>query len=443
MPPAEQRLFRLLSLHAGPDIGMVAACACDGRTNSATRQSLRRLVAANLLEQPVAFDRFQFHDVIREFASHLTHRIDSPDDRQAAERRLLSHYLATANQAIQTIYPGHMHAPGAEDMEFVEPESFTEARLANDWFDRERGNLTAMIRFGAARGHDDLVWHLVDPVSTCFDRRGYYDDSRSVREIAVMSARTAGHRDAEASALVGLGMVQAILGDHTGAHDNLRAALRIVESTGNRRGQGATLHQLARLQMQCGNPVEAITLYRRCLQVNQDLGDVEGLSWTHCRLGGALRAIDQHEQAVRHLHQGQLHAQQSGDDAALASCQAEIGAVYRDRGDHAAAASYCEQALKTVEGMPVPELVIETQACLSLAELNAEGRNDDVAIHYLDRVARVTGRTHSITDQARANDLRADIHFARGDTDEAENYWRRAAELYGHAGNLVQTAMIG
>jgi len=359
------------------------------------------------------------------------------------ERRLLSHYLLAATQAHHTLYPGHLLAPETGDREAVEPVSFAEPNLAKRWFDRERTNLTAAIRQGAHHGHHDLVWHLVDPVATFFDRHGYYDDSRSVRELAVVSARAAGHRDAEASSLIGLGMVQMILGDHGSAQDNLTAALRIVETTGNKRGQGSALHQLARLQLQRGEPSEAAALYRRCLEVNHELGDTEGLTWTHCRIGGALRLLDQHGPALQHLYQGQFHAQQIGDDAALASCLAEVAAVYRDRGDFDSAALFCEQALETLESMPITDLAIEVQACLALAEVNTERGEYDAAVRYLDRVDRVTDRTHSAADQARSCDLRADIHFARGEPQEAARSWRRAVCLYDNAGNPVRAGAIG
>jgi tetratricopeptide (TPR) repeat protein len=441
MSADEQRLFRLLSVHPGADIGTAAACACDGRTRAATQQSLRRLVGAHLLERPT-LDRYQFHDVLRELASHLAHRVDSAEDRHAAEGRLIRHYLDTANRALQTIFPRHLHPPGAEANEQVEHVSFPAPPDARDWFDRERANLTATIHQAAAHDHGDLIWRLVDPVATFFDRRGYYDASRSVRELAVPSARASGLRDAEASTLIGLGMVQLILGDHNGAYDNLNAGLHIVEATGNKRGQGSALHQLARLALQRGDPGAAVRTYRRCLEVNQSLGDIEGLSWTNCRIGSALRILDQYDDALQHLHEGRFHAQQSGDDAALASCLAEMGAVYRDRGDYDTAARYCEQALQTVEAMPVAELAIETEVCLVLAEVNTARGNYRAAMDDLDRVDDVIGRTHSVADEAHACDLRAEIHFKGGEVDESARFWRRAAELYGHVGNPLRAAAV-
>lgn len=442
LPVAEQRLFRLLSIHAGPDISAAAAAACDGRGHTTTLRSLRRLAGSHLLEQPAAFDRFQFHDLLREFAAHLAQRTDSSGERYVAERRLLSHYLIAAIEAHHTLYPGQPRAPAAEDLEDVEAVSFSSAQQAKQWFDRERNNLTAAVRQAAARSHHDLVWRLVDPVATFFDRHGYYDASRSVRELAVMSARSVGHTDAEASSLIGLGMVETILGDHGSAQNNLTVALRLVEDSGNKRGQGSALHQLARLQLQRGDTKAAVALYERCLDINQALGDVEGLSWTHCRIGAALRILGQYGQAIQHLHQARFHAQQIADDSALASCLIEIGAVYRDQGDPSAAVAYCEQALRAIEAMPIAELAIETHACLTLAEVDFQRGEHAAALAHLDRVDKVTDRTHSAADRARACELRGDIQHEQGRLPDAARAWHRASDLYEHTGNVNRVARL-
>jgi tetratricopeptide (TPR) repeat protein len=237
-------------------------------------------------------------------------------------------------------------------------------------------------------------------------------------------------------------MVEMILGDHASAQERLNVALHIVQDTGNRRGQGSALHQLARLQLQRGDINEAVALYRRCLRVNQYLGDAEGLSWTHCRLGGALRLLGQHTQALQHLHQAQFHARQIDDDLAVASCLIELGAVYRDRGDYDAAATYCAEALQAVKAMPIADLAAETHACLVLAEVDVERGEHESALNHLDRVDTVTGHTHSASDQARASELRGDILFARGDVAKSARSWRRAADLYRFAGNPAQVAVV-
>ena len=104
----DRRLFRLLGLHLGEDISMEAAFACDGRDKAETLRSLRSLVGAHLLEQPVALNRFRFHDLIGVFAARCAETDEPEAERLAAVRRLVSFYLLTASRANKLLYPSRM-----------------------------------------------------------------------------------------------------------------------------------------------------------------------------------------------------------------------------------------------------------------------------------------------------------------------------------------------
>jgi tetratricopeptide (TPR) repeat protein/DNA-binding SARP family transcriptional activator len=439
---SEQRLFRLLALHHGPDIGVDVACAFDGRTPADTKKSFGMLVGAHLLERPAAFDRYQFHDLIREFAEYCAEHDESPDSRRAAEQRMVSHYLTTATAAHRILYPGEHTAPAIPIEDTVEPVAFNNAAQAKFWLDQERGNLTAAIHYAAARGHHDHAWRLADTVATFFDRHGYYEDSRSVREVAVASATAVGDDEAAAASQAGLGMVLTILGDHAGARRCLDAALRFAEATGNELGQGTTLHQLGRLAMARGDPAGAVELFLRCLDIAQGINDHQGLCWTHCRIGEAHRLLKQHDQALIHLNQSQFHAQRIGDEAAHAASLAQIGLVHRDRGDYHAAAAYCERALQTVETMPIRDRGITTRICTALAEVNLARGNLPSATEYGSRAATLARRIHNAASEADALVVLGDAQLARGEPHDAVLTWGQAGNVYERLGNTTGLTAI-
>lgn len=97
LPGSAARLFRLLGLHAGPDIDAYACAALLDDDVPAAHAALSVLAAANLVgEQPGA--RFGSHDLLRAFARSLADDTP-PDDRRASVSRLLDHYLGTAVHA--------------------------------------------------------------------------------------------------------------------------------------------------------------------------------------------------------------------------------------------------------------------------------------------------------------------------------------------------------
>jgi tetratricopeptide (TPR) repeat protein len=441
LAPPEQRLFRLLALNPGPDIGEDASRALDGRTEAEVKRSLRILVAAHLLGQPEAYDQYRFHDLIREFARSRAEVDESQAARVAAERRLLDHYLATARQAHRVLYPGNLMADEIFTDGLGEGVEFDDGEMAKAWFDRERTNLVAAIHLAAAEGYHEHAWRLTDSVGTFLDRQGYYEDSRRVRERSADSARAAGSRIGEASTLVGLGMVQVILGDLAGARGSLEAALRLVEADGNKRGQASTLHQLGRLELMRGNAGAAFEFYQRCLDIAQDTQDSEALCWIHCHIAETLRILRQYDKALIHLHQSQFHAKRIGDNSANASSMVEIGSVYRDRGDHQAAVTHCEQALDIVEVMPIPDLAIMTSACIALAEIHNEQRNIETATRYILRAIELAQRTRNTPTEAHAREVYGDIQFAAGELD-ATRTWQHATDLYESIGNTLRAAAV-
>ncbi len=92
------RMFRLLGLHAGPDIGAPAAASLAGVPVAGARAALTELTRAHLLTDRGG-GRFTFHDLLRAYAAELADTHDSAVDRRAAIRRVLDHYLHTAYHA--------------------------------------------------------------------------------------------------------------------------------------------------------------------------------------------------------------------------------------------------------------------------------------------------------------------------------------------------------
>lgn len=434
----EKRLFRVLGLNPALDIAEEFAQACDGRPIDDVRRSLRVLVAAHLLTQPDSFARYRFHDLIREFARQQAELEEPSESRDAMEHRLLDHCLATAMAAHRRLYPGNLMADDITTTNVADKVTFDDSDSAREWFDRERKNLTSIVHFAASAGHHEYAWRLTDTLTTFLDRQGYYDESRTLREVALRSAKVAGNRVGETSTAIGLGMVQMILGDLTRARQNLESALQLVD---NERGQASALHNLGRLEFMRGNPADAVTYYQRCLDIGERMHDTEALCWTHGRIGEALSALNRHDEALVHLHRGQFYAQSLKDNSALASMIVQTGFVYRSRGDLAAAAAHCEQALNIVETSSAPDLAIMTTVCTGLAEIKKEQHDVEAATACVIRAIDLAAESHNAAMEARAYEVYGDIQFDVGEPTHAA-MWEHAAELYDRLGNSRRATLI-
>ncbi|MFL6119251.1 tetratricopeptide repeat protein, partial [Actinophytocola sp.] len=440
LAPTERRLFRLLGLHPGRDFGLDAACACAATARADTAKSLRALLGAHLLEQPHELDRYQFHDLIREFARSRAESDEPESERAAADRRIASFYLASSSAADTALYPSNIPPDPLAVEDGVTPVLPANATEAKHWFERERMNLVAVTRYAAARGLHSYVWRLADTMSTYLDRHGYYEDSIVVRKLAVQSAREGGDRFGEASSLVALSMVRTIVGEHAAALQDLRLARCIVDDLGEKRGQSSVLFHLAGLEMQRGNTVAALDLYEQCLALARETELDAVLTWIHCRFGTALRTAGRYDEAIEHLRDARSFALRGEDQSALPAALVEMAAVYRDLGDLTASSRYCEQALGIAEA--IPDLELTAQICTTLAAINKDSGDLNNAMTFARQAVDLCRNTRNVVGEAHARDVLGDIEFANGDAGEAALDWEQAARLYEYVGNLSSSATV-
>ncbi|MDV6291173.1 hypothetical protein R2F25_37710 [Streptomyces sp. UP1A-1] len=162
----QRRMFRLLGLHPGPDVGSRAAAALAGVTPERAERLLEDLLDAHMVRQDEA-DRYTLHDLLRQYAHALAEDEESPAARRAALTRLFDHCVAGASAAAALLFPEdpRTDAPGlppadapapppadASDAPGAPPVPLRDAREAEAWLDAERAGLVAAERVhGRAR----------------------------------------------------------------------------------------------------------------------------------------------------------------------------------------------------------------------------------------------------------------------------------------------------
>lgn len=163
LAPTTARLFRLLALHPGPSFSPPAVTSLTGLPLRRVRPMLIELTRAHLLDEP-APGRYALHDLVRAYATELVEQQENEDDRYAAERRMLDHYLHTAYAGIRLLEPGREPAALFAPQPGVVIEHFADHQAALDWFDAECATLAAAAARAVAAGLDwyarQLSWAL-------------------------------------------------------------------------------------------------------------------------------------------------------------------------------------------------------------------------------------------------------------------------------------------
>ncbi|HEU4425402.1 MAG TPA: BTAD domain-containing putative transcriptional regulator, partial [Pilimelia sp.] len=98
------RLFRLLGLHPGPEVGIPAAARLAGLPADDVRPLLAELTRAHLVVEHAA-GRFTCHDLLRAYAAELARLVDPDRERRAALHRIIDHYLGADPRRDRAVAP--------------------------------------------------------------------------------------------------------------------------------------------------------------------------------------------------------------------------------------------------------------------------------------------------------------------------------------------------
>jgi DNA-binding SARP family transcriptional activator/tetratricopeptide (TPR) repeat protein len=322
-PPAA-RLFRLLSLHPGPDIGAAAAASLAGQPQGQVRRALTELSRASLLVEHLP-GRYIVHDLLRAYASYLTTTTDAAADRRAATGRLLDHLIHTGHAADRLLSPhrGAMALPLRPHCPGTHIDEPADAQTAANWFVVEHPALLAAVRQAADAGLDVQAWQLAWCLSTHLFRRGHWRDLATAWELALVVARRLGEPIAQADAHRGLAHTDALLGHGDTARTHLQQAMELSVMVGDQDGQARVEHQLAYILELEGRPAESLHHARRALALHRAGGYLRGqavalnaVSWCCAQLGRYDEALDHCRQALALYEKlGNRHGQANAWDS--------------------------------------------------------------------------------------------------------------------------------
>jgi tetratricopeptide (TPR) repeat protein len=355
LSPAAGRMFRLLGLHAGPDISAAAAASLAGIPRADARRLLAELVRASLLTEHTP-GRFTFHDLLRAYATDLTHTHDPNDQRFTALGRMLDYYLHTAHTADRLLDPARDPIPLAltPPAPGVTPERPADYGQALAWLAAEHPVLLAAVRQAAEAGFDTHIWQLAWTLTTFLDRRGHWHDLTTTWQTALPAAGRLHDPAAQSHAHRNLARAHTRLGCYPDAHTHLQHALHLSTQTGDHTGQAHTHNHLGILWERQGRPEQALDHAQQSLTLSRAAGHrrgqahaLNGVGWYYALLGDHQQALTYCQQALT-LHQelddryGQAHTWDSlgyahhhlAHHTQAADCYQHALHLYRDLGAH-------------------------------------------------------------------------------------------------------------
>jgi tetratricopeptide (TPR) repeat protein/transcriptional regulator with XRE-family HTH domain len=326
LPQGAARMFRLLGLHYGHDVGIYAAAALAGITTPQARRLLETLTAVHLLEESGLY-RYRFHDLIRLYSRERAQAEESTQSSAAAVRRLLTWYLRTMQAADRLLCPHRPQIELESPRDASRPLDFADYDQALEWCDVERANLAAATRQAADVGEDTIAWQLPNAAWSCYNLRKPWADWISTYEIGLACARRTVHRQGEAWMLNGLGGAYFDLGRFAESLDYCEQALAIRRQIGDRRGECACMNNLGNICSQLGRLDDALAWHQQALLVSLDIDNPHEAATALNNMGETCQEQGKLEEALRCFRDALAACRKMGDRYGTAYVLDNLGAV--------------------------------------------------------------------------------------------------------------------
>jgi DNA-binding SARP family transcriptional activator/tetratricopeptide (TPR) repeat protein len=332
----QQRAYRLIGLHPGPDLDLHAAAALLDGDLRGTRRLLDSLLDTHVLEEPTP-DRYQFHDLVRHHAAFIAAADETDAVRRPALDRLFTFYAHTAAVAMDAAYPFEQERrPRPPRSGHAAPEVGT-ADLAAGWLDVELPNLLAVARYTAENGWLDHPPRLATILDRHLMSRSRTADAESLHQLALSTAGTAGDPVAEINALVRLGLIHRRGSRHPQAEATYRRALQLAREHGYRPGKLDALHGLGQIQRLRTHYAEATDSFRRALNIADMIEYPAGRLEALLGIGHMYQECKQHEQAADDFDSAVAIARAGGYLIGELTSLLALGEVHRKLGRYQAA----------------------------------------------------------------------------------------------------------
>ncbi len=463
----QQRVFRLLSLHPGPELEAHAVAALARMSVDDAEAVLEDLFAHNLLLQDQR-GRYSFHDLVRDCAHGIMADHESEVEQEEATTRLLDHYLDTARAWCRhAANPPFRHArdDGSPPVRVKSADTSAEA-MAN--LQEEHRNFVAVIARGRETGHRDRTWQLTCALQPYLKNLDHVRETIEMFESALDDARAMKDDQGVQLCLVGLALAYLDHGSAAQALGLAREALREGSGYGPA-SRLSLLSTMSRAQMREGLFHDARASLFAAQELAEELEEWQMFAVLTNNLGVVLRELGDLEEALRHFRRivqddmvgttpqlragtlnniahvhylrGSLTLARDGFLASLDASRAAMSrlsevwcliglcSTYRALGDHLAALGQGREALKLAQDTGMVEA--ECDAFSAIGDVHLSTSSLSEAAECYARAASLAGEHGLMRGGARAHEGLAHVHFAQGGSSEARRMWRAAVDSYG------------
>lgn len=344
LPDNLKRLFRLLSVVPGGDVGLVAAGWLISASHTAVRPQLMALVRGHLIQQHVR-NRWSMHDLIRLYSAELS--AEEPEDAERALKVIVVKYLLGVGAAADWLTA----VPNDNNRKF-----FPTARHAAAWFEEERTTAIAIVLAVAKRPEPEyrelILAFAVGLDEILGSQRHWLKEFHDVAVVGASLVPEAQNRHYAACVLNHYGSALRKMRQFDDAIEAFRRAAKVAEEAGNDGVANAALSNMGNVYLDQGRDVdEVVEIYWKDVQAcrESDPPNRRGEAIALSNIGGALGKAERYAEALSPLRDAIAISRDLNDKPHIASTGKNLGAVLGRLGRTENNQTYLEEAIEVLQ----------------------------------------------------------------------------------------------
>jgi tetratricopeptide (TPR) repeat protein len=321
LPEQLRRLFRLLSVVPGGDVGLDAATTLTQESGPAVRQQLMALVRSHLIEQHVP-NRWSMHDLVRLYSAEAC--ASHASDAEPAFKRLVGRYYVALAGAAEWL------TAVVSDRSKI---FFPSAQHAAAWFQAERATATSILTSIVER-EDFRAYAIGMGVSLGELLKQQKHWLQEFHDVAALTASLAPQMKEQnpwiaSCALNNYGSALRLLGDFDGAIRVYEQAIEINEARGDVIAVSLSRCNIANVHIDQGRVDDALEVYWQDVRISRgsEPPHPSNEAGTLNNIGAALAKVERFEEAVTPLRQGLAIRRRLDDQPGIANTSLNLGAA--------------------------------------------------------------------------------------------------------------------
>lgn len=150
---------------------------------------------------------------------------------------------------------------------------------------------------------------------------------------------------------------------------------------------GGFYNNMGYLADQVGNPTEALSYYQKALDIQEEIGDKKGASYSLNNMGYVYNNLIDIPKSLEYYHKGLKLQEEIKDTNGIAISFINIGFIHRDQGDLKKALEYYHKSLKLKEMINDKEGI--AVALINIASANHLQGNKNAALETYDKCYKI------------------------------------------------------